>query len=223
MRKILPTLCISVIPFLHTMGQERSLKIFSNFLYASEKSSRENTSSSERDFNIFPGISFAFHGKKGHFQEAGLVRLSFDRSEFETIDNGITIRGAVTRNFEARVRYDYNFKLAGPAEGKWKLYVGPSISPYYRRETNEPKISTSFHRISWSLGSYLSLLARSTIALSPKVLLDINIPLNIASLEYRRYRVDNPNIPLSQQHADDFDAEAVPTYLEFRMGIGIKL
>ena len=226
MNQLLKKVMIAVVGlfiFKPSNAQEKTLKAFSNFLYTHNESSTGLSESSESSLSFSPGLSLSIPHKQNNFHEIGIMNISYDRNKEKTGDDTQITSGAIEKDLLIRFRYDYNFSLSGSPGSKWKVYLGPSFSPYYARNVFEPFISTQFYKVNWAIGSHIALLARSIVELSPKILLDINVPVNLATLEFQYTRESNPNLPVSRQRVNELSLEGLPSYFEFRVGLGVRI
>ena len=226
MNQLLKKVMIAVVGlfiFKPSNAQEKTLKAFSNFLYTHNESSTGLSESSESSLSFSPGLSLSIPHKQNNFHEIGIMNISYDRNKEKTGDDTQITSGAIEKDLLIRFRYDYNFSLSGSPGSKWKVFLGPSFSPYYARNVFEPFISTQFYKVNWAIGSHIALLARSIVELSPKILLDINVPVNLATLEFQYTRESNPNLPVSRQRVNELSLEGLPSYFEFRVGLGVRI
>lgn len=226
MNQLLKKVMIAVVGlfiFKPSNAQEKTLKAFSNFLYTHNQSSTGLSESSESSLSFSPGLSLSIPHKQNNFHEIGIMNISYDRNKEKTGDDTQITSGAIEKDLLIRFRYDYNFSLSGSPGSKWKVFLGPSFSPYYARNVFEPFISTQFYKVNWAIGSHIALLARSIVELSPKILLDINVPVNLATLEFQYTRESNPNLPVSRQRVNELSLEGLPSYFEFRVGLGVRI
>lgn len=214
---------VGLVIFKPSNAQEKTLKAFSNFLYTHNESSTGLSESSESSLSFSPGLSLSISHKQKNFHEIGIMNISYDRNKEKTGDDTQITSGAIEKDLLIRFRYDYNFSLSRSPGSKWKVFLGPSFSPYYARNVFEPFISTQFYKVNWAIGSHIALLARSIVELSPKILLDINVPVNLATLEFQYTRESNPNLPVSRQRLNELSLEGLPSYFEFRVGLGVRI
>ncbi len=223
-------ICLLILTISTSSFAQKALKLNAHLQYQAFDYSNTRNSitilSEESDLSVLPSPTISIYNAQGGFHEIGISRFRFGIDENKTTQsnasNSTITSGIKTTYFAIGIRYDYNIKLA-KKESSISPYIGVSTSLGYDLETNEPKISNSFKRNEYNLGTNVGIVPRLIWKLNSLVFIDLNIPINIFRVEYRHQKIHNPNLPLEQQKNGGFETTFLPKNYEVRLGVGVFL
>jgi hypothetical protein len=184
----------------------------------------------ERNLSFFhPTIAFQWKTKKNNFREIELTKLEFGKHRLinESIDNNDTTAvpnamwniNQITAAIEIRLEYTLNlFKSRN-----WKLVpsVGFALSPYYNQTKTSYTAPSKFSAITHNTGAKMFVIPRITYYFTPKIFLDVNLPISPYIFNYRHTIYSEPDA--QNKSNSRFDIETNENFFHGRIGIGIKL
>jgi len=227
--------CIAIILLLalpiSLLSQEKesnlTLKLYTNFFY-SESGSESGINPHELQKNVdFGHISPAIQIKSanGNFQEIELSRLTINH-ELDQSQNEIlqTLEGDISNDYNLYMRYEYNYNILKKSK-KYHPYIGASAQPGIGYLRTTPLISNLYKTDLFKTNLLIQVVPRLIIDLSDRFILDINLPIPLASIYWSVLNVDNPNLPIEERKTSSAGLDIIKfrDNFQFRIGLGIKL
>ncbi len=126
-----------------------------------------------------------------------------DRSERD--NSGDFTAGELSLNIQAHVRYQA-IRLLLPDHRKLRPYLGLSTDLVLSSGMIDPYTSNRFRNRNTIADLVFGMLAGLRLNLSESVFLDADLGYAPFEIEYLWQEVDNPNLPIQQQHAAGFNA-----------------
>lgn len=177
-----------------------------------------------------PTIAYQWQSKKGNYHELELISFQLSNRE-EAVEaatpatgtNSQLIQSEITFAAGLSLRYEYQISIRPKDEKPWDFSVGVGLNPYYFYQRFSAEISTMFPTSVSTFGTRVFAIPRFTWHLSPRVFLDVNLPICMG--EYRhQYRYDeSPVLQVSERGQRAIDYSLFPALFSGRIGIGIKL
>ena len=134
------------------------------------------------------------------------------------------ISGSLTTDIYIGFRYEYNIRFfKSREEAKLRPSLGFSINPYYSNLSYKPMISLSYPSSRHVFGANFSLIPRIHYYLNDKWFLDLNIPINLASLSWNINREENPTSTEQERNTSTIELSEFPGIFQFRIGVGLTL
>ncbi len=186
-----------------------------------------------RDFALrilHPTIAYQWQSNKGHYHEIELITLQvahterFTKSSTPAMGNtSQTVVSEITTRAALSVRYEYQMSLRPQHERPWDLSLGVGVNPYYFFQIYSAEISTVFPTSVSTFGTRVFAVPRFTWHLSPRIFLDVNIPICLGEYRHQSRYNESPVIPISERRKGEIDFTAMPALYSGRIGIGVKL
>ncbi|MDY0216530.1 MAG: hypothetical protein RBS19_06215 [Bacteroidales bacterium] len=176
---------------------------------------------------LHPTIAFQWRSKKNNFHEIELTSFMLGKigktTDTITTNSAQTISGGDLTITAISLRYEYILNFNKSKDCKLVTSIGFGINPYYRQNTNSPKISSSFHTSDFNIGMRAFITPRISYFLTSKLFLDLNIPLCIFDSFYYTGKDDNPALSLLERTTNTYKFSLFSKVFSGRIGIGIKL
>ncbi len=123
--------------------------------------------------------------------------------------------------------YSLRYELSRTLTNKVKkigFYLGAGINPYYVLVEYIPNVVVNHYYSSTKLyGFVLNMVPRIKYKLSPRFIIDLNVPLKLYDLRAEKYHVKNPSIPVHQQTKIDYSNNFFESVYTFRLGLMYKV
>ena len=217
------------------LNYKNSLKFYNLSTYQSSTVKTNDSSGSTSIRNkslkiLSPTFAFNWKGKRNNFNELELTSLALNKHFDETtVSNSNSpvqnspIGGAKIVSSIISVRYEYIVNLTKGLKSKFIPSLGYSINPYFRQSRITPLTSQSFPTTIVNTGGNGYLIPRISYYFSSKCFFDINIPIEVFSLNNSMKTVRNPQIEVKNQRTSVWNFELFPQEFSLRLGIGIKI
>ncbi len=124
--------------------------------------------------------------------------------------------------FNLNIKYEYIFRLSDK-EKNYGVMLGTSVEPYIHRDIFLPLVSKYYLTKQFTLGGKFYIIPRGIIPLKKKFYIDINIPIEIIDLNWKRTYVDNPGLSEDLRSTNNYENAFFRNLFQFRIGLGIKL
>jgi hypothetical protein len=176
---------------------------------------------------LHPTIAFQWQSKKNNFHEIELTSFLLGKigktTDSITTTSARTISGGDLTITAISVRYEYILNFNKSKDSKLVPAIGFGINPYYRQNKNSPKVTSSFPASDISIGMKALVTPRLTYFLTPKLFIDVNIPLCFFNTFYFAAKENNPALSILERTTNTFNFNLFPKVYGGRIGIGIKL
>ena len=219
---------------LFSQNQQFALSAYSNFINSNEQEQNWHpqgieVKKSNGDYGFFsPAI--LLYNENGDYQEFEISRISINTKEVEvfSLDSlnrfSRLVGGTSLQQINVTFRYSYSFLInLLDKESKLKLYIGAGASPYYIRESIQPKTSNLFPVSSSIWGIRFSAIPTITYSITDHWFLNLNIPIIVANAYFSSTKTENPVIPISNRKSSDSDIKLFPNELHIRFGLGLRI
>ena len=192
-------------------GQDKSIKVYSNFLYLNSERYSILFNPNKKGFE-FEQVSLAYRkrNEKTFFElEGGLLTFKEELPDF------------AKDHFDIHIRGEQGFKMRESANGKFLFYISLAAKIYYWREDDLPKTSANFETNTWSTGLNGALFLRGEYHFNEKFYLDVNTTFLGGTLSAQFSTLKDPILTVNQQTQGGFDFDILSERL-LRIGIGYK-
>lgn len=175
-----------------------------------------------------PTVAVQWKTKRNNFHEIELTDFEWENSAFTTHANNDSIKTSVLvyeENISRTIfaaRYEFQLMFNKKKERKLVPSLGFAASPYYKRLSSLPGISSSFPKSEQTIGLKMFITPRITYFIKQKLFLDFNIPICISQTESVKEKNGDPSLPSAQREIFSLDANTIPQMFSARVGIGIK-
>ena len=178
---------------------------------------------------LSPTIAIQSKTKKNNFREIELTNFTTNKTNsektiiFDTSGTNHPVYEAnnITTNISAR--YEYVLNLNKLKEKKCLLSLGFGFNPFYKKDRFIPIVSSSFETSVQEIGVNAFVTPRFTYFISPKIFIDINIPICIINTVIQSQFIDNPQLAYNQRKITTANFNEIPRIYSARIGVGIKL
>lgn len=132
-----------------------------------------------------------------------------------------------TPDFEGQASsYSLRYELSRTLTNKVKkigFHLGAGINPYYVLIEYIPNVDTRYYSSTKLYGFVLNMVPRIKYKLSPRFIIDLNVPLKVYDLRAEKYHVKNPSIPVHQQTKIDYSNNFFESVYTLRFGLMYNL
>ncbi|MDA3866404.1 MAG: hypothetical protein PF489_06590 [Salinivirgaceae bacterium] len=176
-----------------------------------------------------PTFAYQWKSKKNNFHEIELTNfiLKNNKSKDEIINDSSGTKhtkiSSRTTMILISFRYEYILNFNKSKDTRFVPSLGFGVRPFYKQEDIKFDVSTSFPSSEKYIGFSTYITPRLTYYVSSKLFLDINIPLNIFSMNYNTTLLDNPAIPKEHRDVSSLNFEELTNVFSARIGVGLKL
>lgn len=175
-----------------------------------------------------PTVAVQWKTKRNNFHEIELTDFEWENTALTTHANNDSIKTSVLvydENISRTIfaaRYEFQLMFNKKKERKLVPSLGFAASPYYKRLSSRPGISSSFPKSEQTIGLKMFVTPRITYFIKQKLFLDFNIPICISETEFAKEKNGDPSLPSAQREIFSLDAKTIPQMFSARVGIGIK-
>ena len=187
-----------------------------------------NGSSSHGQFE-FGKITPAFQliSPKGNFHELELTQLTVSKRTSQWNDPLSSFAPSFSTNslLGLSFRYEYGLEVLKKKDLKGlHLYSGFAVNPMYSFVNVSPEMSTIFPQRSHQFNIAAQFVPRISYDVGDRLSIDLNVPINLATLYSNHSTIVNPAWPASAQRSSWTRTELLPfSPFNFRMGLKFKL
>lgn len=187
--------------------------------------------SEESSLRIFhPTIAYQWQSKKGNYHELELISLNLSR-EKHMLETGspatgtasLLETGVTTYRAALSVRYEYQVSLRPKDEKYWDFSIGLGVNPYLFYQLNHPQVSSIFPTSLLTFGTRVYGVPRFVWHVSPRIFLDVNVPVCLAEYRHQYHYDETPTIPIPERGRNNIEFSTLPALFSGRIGMGFKL
>lgn len=201
--------------------------------YSYSESQKEDVflRTTESNLRIFhPTFAYRREQRKGRYHEFELTELHFFAREesaqpvtAQTGAPGAVQEGEQVIRLAFSVRYEYQMSIGYDEEKSWDFSVGLGINPYYFFQDVMPSVTTDFPERLHITGARLFAVPRFIWNLSPRMFLDVNLPICLSEFRHRYHYDESPTIPVGERGTAVTEFSTLPALFSGRIGLGFKL
>lgn len=163
---------------------------------------------------------------KGYIHEIELLIPEISKS-VENIQFPLRYEFRKDPTFESKASsYSFRYELSRTFTKKAKGFAfdfGIGLNPYYVHIEYVPKVETTYYYSIKMYGLIMNLTPRIKYKLSDRLLIDLNVPLNIYDMRGETGHIKNPAIPIAQQTRSDYEFIVLQRAYTIRLGLMYKL
>lgn len=219
---------------LFSQHQPLTFSAYSNFTFSKEQEQNFHSQGIELKKNngAFGYFSPAvlLYRENGDYHEFEISRIGLNTKEAEvySLDSlkrfSTLVGGSSLQKINVAVRYTYSFLIDLFDEtAKFKVYLGAGASPYYIRESIQPKTSVLFPVSSFSGGIRFSAIPAITYSISEHWFLYLNFPVTVANAYLSTTKTENPQVTIPDRKSSKSDIKLFPNELHIRFGFGLRI
>lgn len=176
----------------------------------------------------FPSIAFNVQNKSGNYHEFEINKFSIAQEDkkyefFDSLGRTYLVDGYKQTTTNIALRYEHILSLFKKKKFIVKPSVGLGVMPYYSRVSMVPYTTAGYPALQTYIGINAFVVPRININFSPRVYMDLNMPVCIADFGVRNAHFINPATPLPNQQYNVVNAAFFPAYLSFRLGMGFRI
>ena len=178
---------------------------------------------------LHPTIAIQWKTKKNRYKELELTNFMIEKNDtysYSTRDSLLesftTSGNKITQTFIG-VRFEEMRMIKKISNKKSNFFFGIALNPYYKNYRFTPYTSNLFPSNLKQFGINGYIIPRFTYTLSSRLFIDINLPIQFATLNFESNSLNNPTIVRSSQRTQTLDFYAFPKYFSGRVGLGIHL
>ncbi len=235
MRNILILCILATIPaYAQTTSYTQGVKLyaniattpFRNFLFYKHLGYSHKTT--VRNY-LTPSISYTWQNRKRNYHEIEWHQLDMRKEKHETeYINPITGERSYqqTRSFTTTtiaLRYEYIFNLSKKKNRTFMPSVGIAAMPAYHRNSSTPYTGSDYPTSQAYIGIRHFVIPRIHIAVTNRLMVDINIPISVVDAGVISNKILNPTLPNHAQKYSVADFTLFPAYHTARIGVMLKI
>ena len=176
-----------------------------------------------------PTIAFQIKNKRNNIHEIELTDLSVARVSNKHLLSyrpdlePFAVGGYSTTSTNVALRYEYIRTFSRKINSRFMPSLGFGILPYYQRDSYKPILSTDYIAKRTVLGAKGFLIPRVCYNVSKRLFVDLNIPMCFVDVNAKINKLNNPNLPFSEQRNTITNAEMFPDFFSLRLGLGLRI
>lgn len=220
--------------FLFSQNQNLAFSAYTNFNFSNEQDRSWHTQGIEvKKSNVAFGYfspAVLSYRENGDYQEFEISRIGFNTKEAEvySLDSlnrfSRLVGGTSLQEINVALRYTYSFLIdLFDEDSKVNIYIGSAASPYYIRESVQPKTSELFPVSSSTGGIRFSAIPGINYSITDHWFLNLNMPITVANASFSSTKTNNPIVPISNRKSSDSDIKLFPNELHIRFGLGLRI